>query len=305
MSIASPSQRQRTKENPLVLGTFSSTRLRLLKGTLGPKYELQVNGYGGGTYNHWFQINLAQPAWIILRKGGARPKNFQVSAYDLNQTPIQGAPIFDADSITDGLNRQGEVYIPYLDTVMAAQSDLYNTFLRYRIDLGDERYYALNAGSYLVCISLTRNEPQDYELGVVIEFPPTEMFIALEDEDVLSYLLQETAIDYTKTLNVATPVVSNVTISSAPEQPNGFTETSATINTSVTVTLLENSTWFIGTPIPSEQADQYRVLAEPTSNEYFNSIHDHSLTEWRESWQEEHGPDSNLPELFDPLLNRL
>lgn len=219
--------------------------------------------------------------------------------------PIQGLPIFDADSITDGLNRQGEVYIPYLDTVMSAQSNLYNVFSRLRLDLGDDRYYPLGAGSYLICISLTRNETQDYELGVVVEFPPTQLFIALEDEDVLSYLLQETAIDYSRTLNIDTPVTADITISSDPELPNGFTENSAEINTGVTVTLLEDSTWFIGEPIPSSQADEYRVLAEPTSDEYFNTIHDHSLTEWKESWQEERGPDEGLPGLFDPLINRL
>lgn len=305
MSTASPSQRQRTKENPLVLGTFSTTRLRLLRGGLGPKYEVQVNGYGGGTYNHWFQINLAKPAWIILKKGGPRPKYIQVSAYDLNHTPIQGEPIFDADSVQSGLNRAGEVYIPYLDTVMSAQSDLYNTFSRFRIDLGDDRYYPLGAGSYLVCVSLTRNEPIDYELGVVIEFSPTEVFIELEDENVLAYILQETAIDYAKTLDVATPVISNTTISNIVDQPNGFTENSATINSSVTVTINENSTWYIGEPIPSAQADEYRILAEPASDEYFSTVHDHSYTDWRDAWQEEHGPESGLPSIFDPLINRL
>ena len=36
-------QRQRTKENPLDLGSFSATSLRYLKGSLGPKSK--VVGY--------------------------------------------------------------------------------------------------------------------------------------------------------------------------------------------------------------------------------------------------------------------
>ncbi len=70
MSRNQTSQPQRTQNNPLVLGTFSSTALRYLHGSLGPKYQVigradtrtQSNGgFGGGTYNHWFQINSTEP----------------------------------------------------------------------------------------------------------------------------------------------------------------------------------------------------------------------------------------------------
>jgi hypothetical protein len=298
-------QTQRTQANPLVLGTFATTRLRHLRGTLGPKYQVQTNGYGGGTFNHWYQINIADPAWIIVKKGGPRPKYIQVSAYDLNKTPIQGDPIFDADSIRDGLNRAGDVYIPYLDTVMSTGSDLYNTFDRRRLDLGDDRYYPLGTGSYLVCVSSTRNETLDYELGVVVEFPPTEVFIQLEDEDVLSILATETAIDDTRTILISSPVSVDTTISSNVDQPNGFTETSCAINSGVTVTILGGSTWFIGDQIPSDQADEYQVLAEPGDDAYFDTIHDHSLSDWTQAWQDEHGPNTVLPSIFDSLLNRL
>jgi hypothetical protein len=62
------SQRQRTQNNPLVLGSFDTTSLKILKReSLGPVNQLvgradtnqQSNGgFGGGTYNHWFQVNL-------------------------------------------------------------------------------------------------------------------------------------------------------------------------------------------------------------------------------------------------------
>jgi len=162
------SQRQRTKENPLDLGTFGELSLRYLTGTLGPLSQVGLNGYGGGTYNHWFRINLVSPAWIIVAKGGPRPNYIQTSVYDLNTNPVNGLPIFDADSIRQGLNNVGSVYIPYLDTVMSHQSDLYNSFDPVRLDRGDDRYYPLPAGSYLLCVSSTRNERIDYSVGMLL-----------------------------------------------------------------------------------------------------------------------------------------
>ena len=114
---------------------------------------------------------------------------------------------------------------------MSRQSDLYNTYSRWRLDRGDDRYYPLEIGSYLICISSTRNEPLDYEVGVVIEFPPTEFDFALEDEDAVALLLKETAIDFTRTINIESPVTGNITIGSNPDLPNGFTETSYPIVT--------------------------------------------------------------------------
>lgn len=311
---AALAQSKRSLDNPLVLGTFSTTSLRYLRGRLGPQNKVvgyadtnftSNGGFGGGTYNHWFQINVSQKAWIIVTKGPPRPKYINVSAYDLNRAPIGGLPIFDADSIEDGLRGNGEVYIPYLDTLMSAQSDTYNSYSRWRLDHGDDRYYPLNPGSYLICISTTRNELLDYEVGVVIEFPPTEMFIALEDEDYPSLLLQETAIDFARTVNIESPVTVNTIISSNVDQPNGFTETSCTVNSGVTVTVLSGSTWLIGEQIPSAQSPEYAVLAEPGDDEYFNTIHDHSLSEWSDSWKRDHQDTDPLPGVFPPLTNRL
>jgi hypothetical protein len=310
---AAVSQTKRNFNNPLVLGTFSTTSLRYLKGIFKQEHKLigsadtaftSNGGYGGGTYNHWFQINLAKPAWIIVTKGPPRPKYIQVSAYDLNRTPIVAQAIFDADSITSGVNNAGGVYIPYLDTVMHGQSDLYNTYNRWRLDRGDDRYYPLGQGSYLICISSTRNEPLAYEVGIVIEFPPTEMFIALEDEGTVSLLLQETAVDPARTIFIECPVTVDTTISNIPEKPNGFTETLCQINSGVTVTVLEGSTWFIGEQIPSAQTPDYAVLAEPASDEYFDTIHDHSISEWQDAWRSQHQDTDRFPEIFAPLANR-
>lgn len=303
MSRSSTSQPQRTQNNPLVLGTFSSTSLRYLHGSLGPKNQVvgradtntQSNGgFGGGTYNHWFQVNLSKPGWIIVTKGPPRPKYIQVSTYELDKTPIQGEAIFDADSVT--ITSNGEVYIPYLDTVMSTQSDLYNYFSRMRLDRGDERYYPLGAGSYLICVSTTRNEPLNYEVGVVIEFPTTEGFFELEDSDG-SFVLQETD-------NTTESVVSPVTVNTLIPFPGAFTETFCTINPGVTVTVAANATWLLGDTIPVVDYSNYRFVLEPGDDSYFDTIHDHSLSEWRRAWEATHQDTDAFPELFVPLTNR-
>jgi len=181
----SQTQRQRTKESPLVLGPFDQLSIRNLTGSLGPKNKVVSGGYGGGTYNHWFRIDISADAWIILAKGGRNPNYINVSAYDLNLTPIEGRNPFDKDSIPETID--GEVYYPYVGHVMNKQSDLYNNFNPDRLDKGDLRYYPLEKGSYLLCISSTRNENIDYEVAFVVEFPITGFDILLEDYALMLY----------------------------------------------------------------------------------------------------------------------
>jgi hypothetical protein len=302
MSRSSVSQPQRTQNNPLSLGTFSQTSLRYLKGTLGPQWKVigradtnqtSNGGIGGGTFNHWFVVTLAEPGWIILTKGPPRPQYIQVSAYDLNKTPIQGNAIFDADSVQ--IDTNGSTYIPYLDTVMSAQSDLYNTYMRNRLDRGDDRYYPLSAGSYLICISSTRNETLAYELGVVIEFPVDESFFELEDVDG-SVCLQETEIDAAE---IVGPILSNLVIT-----VNSFSETSCEIAAGVTVTVNPGVTWYIGERIPAADYDNYKIILEVGDDAYYDTIHDHSLSEWQDAWEREHQDTDRFPKLFVPLTNR-
>ena len=310
MARSQEAQRQRTQNNPLVLGSFNTTTLKYLKGRLGPLNQLvgradtsqQSNGgFGGGTYNHWFQVNLKKDAWIIVAKSGPRPNYIQTAVYDLAKNPIEGRGIFQGDTVFDGTGNN--IFYPYLDTVMGAQSDLYNTFVPARLDRGDERYYPLEAGGYLLCVSTTRNELLDYEIGLVVEFPITEMFISLEDESNISLLLQETAIDFSRTINVISPVTVNTIISSSVDQPNGFTEDLCVINSGVIVTVLLGSEWFIGSLI-SEQDGDFLVIAEPGDDLYFDTIHDHSLEEWQESWESTHQDTDKFPAVFIPLTNR-
>ncbi|MFZ9793640.1 MAG: hypothetical protein ACO3F3_15025 [Gemmataceae bacterium] len=188
-------QRDRTQNNPLNMGQFSQLSLRNLKGKLGPQNrvvgyrdtrQLSNGGYGGGEYNHWFSFTLISKAWLIIAKGGPRPNYINTSVYDLNLNPIEGRGIFQDDSITVSIN--GDVYNPYVGQVMSAQSDIYNTFNPNRFDKGDERYYPLQSGTYLICVSTTRNEPLDYEVGVIVEFPSGDFDILFED---YAYILLE------------------------------------------------------------------------------------------------------------------
>ena len=75
---------------------------------------------------------------------------------------------------------------------MAAQSDLYNTFSSTNADRGDDRYFPLRAGNYLICISADRNEEFQYGVGLVVEFqtPNDELFFLCEDTSD-TYLITE------------------------------------------------------------------------------------------------------------------
>ena len=184
-------QRQRTSNDPLPLGSFSSTSIRLLTGNLGPVSRPNSGGYGGGSFNHWFKVKLETAGWIILANGSTKPKFINISAYDLNKNPIEGRAIFQADSI-DQFNSEGLRQYPYLGTVQGAQSDSYHTFDARRLDKGDDRYFALPVGEYLICISSVRNEPVDYSVGVVVEI--SDPFPVLLLEDFTRLLFEDTDI---------------------------------------------------------------------------------------------------------------
>ena len=92
----STQQRSRTQNNPLVVGTFDQLSVRNLTGKFGPQNKvvgradtnfISNGGYGEGAYNHWFQVNLSAPAWIILAKGGTKPKYINVAIILPIETP--------------------------------------------------------------------------------------------------------------------------------------------------------------------------------------------------------------------------
>jgi len=301
--VSQVSQRQRTQNNPLVLGSFNETSLRVLTGTLGPKNivvgradtnQYSNGGFGGGSYNHWYQINLTSPAWIITTKGGPRPTYIQLSAYDLNKNPVEGQGVFQGDSVSTVSTANG-TYYPYIDHVMGAPSDLYNTFNPNALGRGDDRYFALGVGSYLLCVSTTRNELLDYTLALVVEVSTTEMLLLLEDLEG-DFLTQEIALDTSNTLIIPSNFTVNYTLSSGY---NAFSSSPVTIDNSIMVTVPLDSTWFIST-LPPESNDLF--IIEPSDTFDFESIHEHSRAEWLAAWRRERSPLDTLPAIFEPLL---
>ena len=313
MSRPSVTQRQRNKDNPIDLGTFSQTSLRYITGGLGPKWKLigykdtslnSNGGIGGGTYNAWYKVKITNPAWLIVAKGPPRPDYVQVSVYDLNTTPIQGRMIWDADSITtSNPNTPDDLYYPYFDQVMGAQSNLYNTYDKNRLDKGNELYYPLEAGSYLLCVSSTRNEDIDYAVGIVIEFP-SEAPYYMRCEDINEVLVAvEDDIDLANTLEILSPITGDLTI--GPDT-NGFTEDVAEIIPSGTTVTVEatgiadnRATWLIA-PVPSGED----VIILDTTPDWQFTFHSHSLADWQEAWYRDHQSTSAFPEVFVPLTDR-
>jgi hypothetical protein len=46
------------------------------------------------------------------------------------------------------------------------------------------------------------------------------------------------------------------------------------------------------------------ILCDIGDDTYFDTVHDHSLSEWQTSWQNEHQETDRFPDLFVELTNR-
>ena len=333
-------QRGRSANTPFPLGTFDQLTLRLLKGNLGPVYKPvgfpdtlrnSNGGMGGGTYNNWFQVELAVPAWIILTKGSLKPRDLNVSVYDTNQIEKFGRNIFEKTGIStevaskefnlnpESLNfslpyndresfrdwtktLSGETfnYYPYYDTVAATGSDLYNTYEAYRLDKGDEMYYPLPVGKYLICVSLTKNEPRPYEVGLVIEPKDDIVFIVCEDV-LLVHLGLEQRLGGDDNFNIPSPITSGVSV---PSGSYAFTNILAKVEAPAgEVTVTNPSTWLVTLDPGSGQTYSGDFLGDATPG-FFDTIHDHSLSDWDAAWKRENKPNDALPVIFYPLLNK-
>lgn len=303
MSRSQTTQRQRTQDNPLNLGTFGQTTLRHLRGSLGPENKVigrrdtglnSNGGFGGGAYNHWFKVGLSANAWLILIKGQPRPNYINVSAYELDHTPIEGRAIFQDDSVSEVID--GQTYHPYTGHVMNAQSNLYNTYQGNRLDLGDDRYYPLGPGNYLICVSTTRNEPLDYEVGLVVDVESPEGMLQIEVGGQ-NFLVYENALDLDNTLVIGPLFAINYSL---PSGFNAYTNILATINSSVTVSIPSGSTWFIDNDTVT--ASQDMILFDITENYTGQDQHQHSLSEWQAAWARDHQQDDRFPDIYLPLI---
>jgi hypothetical protein len=283
-----------SKDKPFELGKYNRTSLRVLTGTLQALREIQTNGYGGGQESVWYRLVLEQPAWIIVIKSGLNPNYYQVTPFDGNKDPIEPRAILQADEIfPDAFQNQ----------VAASMSTLYNTFDPVRLDQGNSLYFALPVGQYFFNVSNTRNDPQDYEIGLIIETKETFGFIQTEENEGELFVLENTIDDGSSSaVIVESPIISNQTIGPSA---NAFTADLADINTGVTVTV-DNSnskgvTWLI-TETPSASDEGYFLLDAPDL--YFETIRDRSLSAWKSAWAEEFGATATFPALFVPYANR-
>jgi hypothetical protein len=279
----------------------------------------------------WFQVDLKEPAWVIITKGGQFPKYIQTSVYDQNVNPQEGRMIFQQDqppveqvqflsaNVFPEQPRRGQSqtqrdalkyfghqlnsdntfnYYPFFGHVSQSNADLYNTFNSSRIDKGDEMYYPLNRGKYLICISSTRNEPIDYEVGIVIEPRDTEVFILCEDVLVVNLGL-ENALDIPTNIEIDSPITENTTVESGQ---NAYTEILAQVDNPYIVTVEAPQTWLIATTQGTD-VDEGVFLGEFTEG-YLDTFHDHSFTTWEQAWRRDNRVNDSLPEIFIPLLNR-
>ena len=311
MTNPSESQRQRSQYNPLNLGTFDQTTLRLLTGSLGMRSRLITGGYGDYTYNHWFQITLPKPAWIILVKGGTElitspasassrfnniDTRFDFSVYAQDYSPIEGRSVL----------QEPERFFGY---VAGAQSDLYNTFNPKLDSKGNEMLYELTPGNYLVCVSATRNEAFDYALGLVIEFADNEEnFILSEDQDPseTSFVIQEAFNAEINGIFVDSPITTNTTI----DETRAFSTNTAEIESGVFVQIdYENNQglplqWIISPVFDAGDLNSNRIGLDFTPTWPQSSPRQSSIDDWRRAWQRDHAMDDKFPSgVFAPLTN--
>ena len=319
-------QSRRNVHNPLPLGRFDKTSLRLLQGefrnlykpTGVPVYNADLvrnatpYGVGGGTRSAFFEIELASPAWVLIAKGGQFPNYIQTSVYTSFPQPLQGRAIHDADSIT--IEQEARVYIPFLDTVFGTQSDLYNYFNPDRLDNGNTTYYPLTAGKYIICISTLRTEPINYEVGLVIEFSPDEIFIICEDasdaEAQPTFIVQQDFFDSNTpegNIGDTTDVVvgtngdpkGEITQDETLDDGNYWSQSGIGIRAGSTVTIAGASTWMIA-PKDFDSTAQQRILCN-YEQAYLDSVHDRDLRTWRDAWFRDNV--ERFPDIFLPYVN--
>lgn len=308
-------QRERSQNNPLFLGEFSQTSLRLLTGNLGMQSEIIRGGYGNNTYNNWFQVRITEPAWIILIKAGSKlatenaipsqqirsqtNTRFEFGVYDLNQVPIEGRMILDNP-------------FEFRGQVAGAESDLYNfptNELGYKLNSGgDDMFFPLEPGNYLICISACMNEYFTYAAGLVIEFqtPSDENFILTEAREQ-SFVLQETALT-TDVGFIFDTITSPITVNRTISQRSAFTDMQAIIESGVYVQVNEMTvsgaplTWYIGPQFPNvDDVSTDKIILDATPN-WNDTQRNRSLSEWKTAWEREN-PDRFPVNVFAPYAN--
>jgi len=306
MTNPSVPQRERSQFNPLNLGRFDRTSLRLLTGTLGPKSQIIQGGYGNDTYNNWFKFTLLEEACVIIIKAGTKlatsnvsstnrfnetTTRFDVGFYDINQNPIEPRIIHQEPPV-------------YKGDVAGAQSDLYNTYDPNAFNKGNELFFDLVPGDYMFCVSAMRNELFNYGVGLVLEFAENEENFILTEDFVVAYVLQEDFGDSSiGFLEIPQVVTQNVTLSGLSAYTPGFSEIVSGVFVQVNFEnpdTLSPLTWIIG-PDLEEPSEGSKINLDATENWYRTIPPNHSLSEWKSAWDRDHSYDERFPSgIFAP-----
>lgn len=307
MTNPSVPQRERSQFNPLNLGRFDRTSLRLLTGTLGPKSQIIQGGYGNDTYNNWFKLTLLDDACIIAIKAGTKlatsnyvPTNrfsdtstrFEIAFYDMNKNPIESRVIHQEPRA-------------YKGDVAGGQSDLYNTYDSKAYNKGDELFYDLVPGEYMFCVSATRNELFQYGVGLVVEFSEIEENFIMTEDFLVAYMLQE---DFGNSsagfLEIPQVVTQTVTLNELSAYTPVFSEIASGIFVQVNFenTVTKNPlTWVIGPDLEAPNEGS-KINLDATENWYNTIPPNHSLSEWKAAWDRDHSYDERFPSgVFAPF----
>ena len=219
--------------------------------------------------------------------------------FTLDYSPIEGRSVL----------QEPERFFGY---VAGAESDLYNTFNPKLDSQGNEMFYELTPGNYLVCVSATRNEPFDYALGLVVEFADNEEnFILTEDQSpsATSFVLQESFNATTEGVFdiLPSPVTVNTIINQLPNLSINVGEIASGIFVQINNKNSDDAllSWVIGDSPPTND-DPFANLIELDFTETWpqSAPRSHSLDEWRRAWQRDHAQDDKFPSgVFAPLTN--
>jgi hypothetical protein len=220
-----------------------------------------------------------------------------LAVYDQNRNPIQGRIIEQEPDA-------------YRGNVAGAQSNLYNTFKPKRFDKGDEMFYELEPGNYLICISATRNEEFNYGVGLVIDINDDREQYILTEDTVLSYVLQENELNAPGSepfVRIPSDITSDITL----DVNSAYSVTYADIASGVSVQVNNNNpatggeiTWVIGPNLAEKlPGDNDKIILDATEN-WIDTLHELSLTEWKQAWARDHSQDEKFPSgVFTPYAN--
>ena len=169
-------------------------------------------------------------------------------------------------------------------------------------------YYPLVPGDYMFCISATRNELFQYSVGLVIEVPEQDENFILTEDSIVSFVLQENfGGSENQFLELPQIVTQNVTLSGISAYTPDFSEIQSGIFVQVNyINPITSGTlsWVIGPDYSTDSGEGDRIALDVTEG-WTDTVHSHSLAEWKEAWDRDHSFDDRFPSgVFAPYAQQ-